>query len=93
LKPSTDSASLIDEIEKKISFWVWSSLWGASETGVFFPFWRNLPDSGRQPNELIFWLKVFLESRQSIESSEPLNGFLAYLEPKLWLKNPVFDKN
>ena len=77
----------------EIEIWVWGSLWGASEVGVFFPFWRNLPGSGRQTNELIFWLKVFFESRLSIGSLEPLIGFLAYLEPKLWLKNRVFDKN
>ena len=26
-------------------------------------------------------------------SLELLIGLLAYLEPKLWLKNPIFDKN
>jgi len=30
---------------------------------------------------------VFLETRLSSESFEPMIGFLAYLEPKLWLTN------
>jgi len=59
---------------------------------VFLPFWRILSGPGRQPNEPIFWIKIVLESRLSSESLQHLFGFLAYLEPKLWLKNRVFDK-
>jgi len=33
-----------------------------------------------------FLVQVFLETRLSAESLEPLIGFLAYLEPKLWPK-------
>jgi len=40
-----------------------------------------------------FLAHVFLESRLSSESSEPLIGFIAYLEPKLWLKIKKMDKN
>jgi len=41
----------------------------------------------QQSNEPIFSLKISLETRLSSESLEPLIGFLAYLEPKLWIKN------
>ena len=34
-----------------------------------------------------FLAQVFFKSRLSSESLEPLIGLLAYLEPKLWLKN------
>ena len=47
---------------------------------------------GRELNEPFFVLKFCLETRLSSESLEPLIGFLAYLEPKLWLKNTLFDK-
>jgi len=33
-----------------------------------------------------FLAQVFLESRLSSDSLEPLFGLLAYLEPKIWLK-------
>ena len=51
------------------------------------------PMPGRELNEPFFVLKFCLETRLSSESLEPLIGFLAYLEPKLWLKNTLFDKN
>jgi len=35
----------------------------------------------------------FSETKPKPASLEPLNGFLAYLEPKSWLKNLIFDKN
>ena len=59
----------------------------------FATFWPSLPGPGRQPNGPLFWLKFFLESRLSSESLEHLIDFLAYLEPKLWLKNQNFVKN
>jgi len=34
-----------------------------------------------------------VEIRPKSASLEPLIDFLTYLEPELWLKNPVFDKN
>jgi len=40
-----------------------------------------------------FWLKFFLETRLSSESLEPLIGFLAYLEPKSWIKKQKLVKN
>ena len=40
----------------------------------------------------IFWFKFFLESRLSSTSSEPLIGFLAYLQSKLWPKKQKLVK-
>jgi len=79
-RTSTGSASLLVKIKKKI--FVLGSLWGLSQ-GVFSSFWPILPDPGRQTNDPIFWLKIFLETRLSSESLEPLIGFLAYLERHL----------
>jgi len=39
-----------------------------------------------------FMVQVLLETRLQSASLEPLIDLLAYLEPKLWLKNPIFDK-
>jgi len=47
--------------------------------GVFAFFWPPLPGPGAQPIDPFFWLKFFSETRQKSVSSEPLNGFLAYL--------------
>jgi len=47
---------------------------------------------GRQSNEPFFGLKFLLKTRLWSESPEPLIGFLAYLEPKLWLKNKNWGK-
>jgi len=38
-------------------------------------------------------VEVYLETRLSSYSLEGLIGFVAYLEPKLWLRNPIFEKN
>jgi len=43
--------------------------------------------------QAIFWLKLFWETRAMTWSLEPLISFLAYLEPKLWLKNQTLGKN
>ena len=88
-RPSSDSASLLLEIEKKrFSFSVWGSLGGPLQVGVFLRFfWPPLSGPGPQPNEPLFWLKTFLETRPKSASLEPLNDFLAYRERKLWLIN------
>jgi len=39
-----------------------------------------------------FLAQFFWESRLSSKSLEPFIGLLAYLEPKLWLKNQTFVK-
>jgi len=65
-KPSTDSASLLVEIEKNVCFTFvvlcggrhkWR--WGTATVGVLLPFWWILPDPGHQFNAPMFWLKVF----------------------------------
>ena len=40
--PSTDSASILVEIETNFSFWVWGSLGGTSRVGVFLRFFGLL---------------------------------------------------
>ena len=82
-KLSTDSARHLVSTEKKIQFWAWGSLGGASQV-VFF--WPTLPGPGRQSNGPIFCLNFFVETRLSSESLEPLIGFLAYLDAKLYHK-------
>jgi len=59
---------------------------------MFSPFWPSLPGLGRQPNEP-FLAHLFLETGLKSASLEFLIGFLSYLETKLRLKNPIFDKN
>jgi len=54
---------------------------------VFAIFGPTLPGPGPQANELHFWLKFLLETKLWYASLEPLSGFLAYLEPKLWAIN------
>ena len=49
--------------------------------------WPTLPGPGGQSNGPTFWPNLFLETRLSYESLEPLIGFLAYLDPNLCLKN------
>ena len=41
----------------------------------------------------IFVAQLFLETRLSSESLDPMIGFPAYLEPKLWLTNQKLDIN
>jgi len=59
---------------------------------MFSLFWPSLPGPERQPNEPFFG-HVFLETRLKSKSLEPLIGFLAYLEPKVCLKDLICDKN
>jgi len=48
---------------------------------------------GSKNNVLFLWLKCFLETRLLFEPLDPLIGFLAYLEPKLWPTNQKLDIN
>jgi len=50
-------------------------------------------DPGSQNNVQFLWLKCFLETWLSSQSMDPLMGFLAYLEPKLWFTNQKLDIN
>jgi len=76
-EPPADSGSLLLSIEKKLCL-------GFSATDVTSRvfcvfFWPILPGPGRQPNGP-FMAEVFLKSRLSSESLEPLIGILPYLE-------------
>ena len=51
------------------------------------------PALGTNPMSQIFRSSFFLETRLSSESLEPLLGFLAYLEPKLWIRTRNLVKN
>jgi len=73
-------------------FWVWGALGGASQVGVFSPFY-GLLCPGRPSNGPTFWPKYFYETRLSFESLEPLIGFLAYLDEKLCHKSQKVIKN
>jgi len=88
-KSSSDSASLLLEIEKKTIFVFGLRFAGgtAASGGVFAFFGPPLPGPGPQPIGLFFWLKIFLETRPKSASLEPLNDFLAYRERKLRLIN------
>ena len=59
-KPSTDSASLLVDSEKKrFSCWVWRFLGGnVTSRSVFVLFWPSLPGPGCRPNGPLFGLKV-----------------------------------
>jgi len=59
--------------------------------GVFCVFLAEITWPWAPTQRAIFWLN-FLESRLSSQFLELLIGFLAYLEPKLWLKNQTLVK-
>jgi len=62
----------------------------ATMGACFLPFGQVYLSLGTN-QRAIFWLNLFWKLWS--ETLEPLIGFLAYPEPKLWLKNPLFDKN
>jgi len=49
-------------------------------------FGQHYPALGANPTSHIFGPGILLDTRLPSEPSEPLIGFLAYLEPKLWPK-------
>jgi len=72
--------------ERAVSF-LWTVAWHVNVVRICFHLrgWVYLA-LGTNPTD------HFLESRLSSESLEPLIGLLAYLEPKLWLKNQTLVK-
>jgi len=84
-KPSTDSASHLLEIEKKNFFVLRLGFSGGDVTsgGVISVFWAYFTRPWMPIQWANFFAQVFVETRLSSESLEPLIGFLAYLEPKL----------
>jgi len=62
--------------------------WGdVTSRGVLAFSWPTLPGPGRPSNGPTCWRKYFLETRLSYELLEPLIGFLAYLDKKLYHEN------
>ena len=93
-KPSMDSTSLHGSIKKNIFWFGWGVRLGqARKVGVFSVYWPTLTGPGRQSNELKFWIKLFLETRWSPSSTQPMLDLLACLGPKLWPKNPILPQN
>ena len=93
-KPSTDVESLLGSIKKKIFWFGWGVRLGeARKVGVFLIFGPTLMGPGRQSHGPKFWLKLFLETRWSPASIEPLLDLLACLELKFWPKNPILPPN
>jgi len=83
-RPSRDSANLLVKIGRKIFvLGLWFPVGVFTSGGVFSSFWPTSPDPGRQTNETIFWLKVFVETSLSSESLESFIDFLAYLDRNL----------
>jgi len=94
IKPSTDFAGLRLEIEKKNFFGLDFGFFVCyvpmrTSLCIFVAFtWLWEPAQCE-----LFSLKVLLYLWLKNESLEPLIDLLAYLDRKLWLKNPVFGKN
>jgi len=62
-KPSTDSASLLFEIENKnFLFWVWGSLGGTSQVGCFCVFLAYFTRPWTPIQWAIFFAEVFFRS-------------------------------
>jgi len=92
-KPSTDSASLLVEIEKKIFvLGLWFSGGGAKRGVSFSFFWPSLRSPGHQCNEPIVSLNLFFETRLLSEPLEPLIDFLAYLIQNYATKTKKWSK-
>jgi len=91
-KHPTDSARIVVQILKKFVLGLEFSGGDVIMLACLHDFMAEVTWHWWQPNWPTFWLKVFMESRLSSESLEPLIGFLAYLEPKLWLKNKNWKK-
>ena len=90
-KLSTDSTSLLAEIEKNF-FLFWFSGGDVKMMACFAIFGRVYLDLGANPLSH-FLAQVLLETRLWSASLEPSIGFPACLEPKLGPTNPNFDKN
>ena len=85
-EPSTDSASLLVEIEKKFFlFWVCGSLGGGRHKWEwhFHFFGLVYADLDANPMSQFFRSSFFFKTGLSSESLQPLIGFLVYLDPKL----------
>jgi len=87
-KTSTHSGGLLVPILNKFSLLRLELSEGDVISGDVFKFLANLIwpwASTQQP----FFASCLLETRLKSAPLESLIGFIAYLEPKLWLKNPI----
>ena len=79
--------ALWSKSEKKILFWVWASLGGTSQVGVFLQYFGHLCLAlGAVPMDH-FWTLNLVETTSKSASIEPLINFLAYCEQKLLVLN------
>ena len=92
-KPSTDSASLLVSMKKNYLIWVWAFVLVTPQRGHVFEFLNNFGGPSAPIQWAIFWLKLFVETRRSAASIEPLIDLLACLEPKSWPKKPILPPN
>ena len=93
IKPSTDSASLRLEIEKKyFSAWILGSLCVTSQWEQVSAFLAPLPGPGCQPNANFLSLKVFFGLLNRKRAFKALN-WLDSTSGDRKLKNPVLGKN
>jgi len=93
-KPSTDSASLLVKIEKKI-FVLGLSFSGRNVTsrGVFALFWPSLPGPGRRPNGPFFGLKSLVENWVKIRVYRAFDWHSSISGAKIMAHEPKIDQN
>jgi len=92
-KPSTDSTSLLVSIKKNFLIWMGGFLLVTSQRRRVFEFLNHFNQLWAPIQWAIFWLKLFVETKRSNASIEPLIDLVACLEPKLWPKNPIVTQN
>jgi len=83
-KPSTDSKGFGFGGKKILSFGFGVPLGDVRSRGIFYFYGKFYPALSANPF-CPFFAQVFFKTRLSTEFFEPLIGFLAYLEPNLWL--------
>jgi len=93
LKLSTDSASLQVRIEKKFVSDLGFSVGDVTNGACFRLFDQVHLALGANPTGHYFAWKFFWKPGYNQRLWSPWLVCLLYLEPKLWLKNPIFDKN
>ena len=77
------------QVEIEIIFFFGFSVSDVTMRACFRNFLTNFTRPWAPTQWAIFWLKLYLETTLCSTSSELLNDFLAYLEPKLWAKTKI----
>jgi len=72
---------------------VWGFLLVTSQRGHDFEFLNHFDKPWAPVQIAIFMAQIFLETRRSAASIEPLINLLTCLELKLWPKNPTLPQN